>query len=168
MSTPLQSPTTDNLSQRIHTHTSSTPTAARREQVKLNVRAHRAKKRAAERTPERHEALSCAERIKGLVTEFPTLSAELNKFIYLLQHHGAHSHDRVQDAVELKLRQGCTGVEEICEETNLSELIVINTLEAMRAVGIVAYRARIVAGRPTQEMIWVLTGKPAITSAVRP
>ena len=114
------------------------------------------------RTPEQKQAAALAALIREQQAEFPALRFEINEFLYVLHQRVAETEDRVRDSVVQMLKLGPATMEDFLDELKFSELVILNVLEALRALGQVREVPR---GRTTQ---WQLTGNKATTDQVLP
>jgi hypothetical protein len=111
-----------------------------------------------------------ASRLESLAKDFPAYCEDLNKLIRKVRHRGNEKADKVQEAVVHAMRDlYCTTIEEICEETDYTELAVLNCLDAMLALRMVKQVER---ESPScdraPEMIWLLTQTEPSTLFVIP
>ena len=129
----------------------------------------RRRKKEASRTPEQREAHQLAELIKSVSSQYPSLKSEINEFLYVLHQRVNQTPDRVRDGIIQAIKQGCYTIEDICEETHFQEMLVVKTLEGLRALGVAReVPRRRVNNDGAPEMIWSLTGKAPITVDVLP
>lgn len=152
----------------------STTQEALRNDYKRDWKKKKKKAARAERTPEQREAAGLAELIKSVSDEYPTLATEINEFLYVLHQRVYQSPDRVKDGILQALRWPAD-VEDLCEQLGYSELIVLTTLEGLRALGQVeeapcGHKAEETNGLRggAERTVWRRTGKAPITADVLP
>jgi hypothetical protein len=135
-----------------------------------NDKASRAARRAAERTPEEHDANDLAQKLLFLTEQHPRFREELNRLVDKVRTIGKATPDRVKDLVTGAMELGAATLEEMHEDTDLPEKEIKAWLTGAEALGIVRTETRGRAGRAhgAALTIYFLTGKKSISPMVNP
>ena len=101
------------------------------------------------------------------------LVRDLYKFIDRVRAHGVGRPDRDADAVTTSIREGASEIEEICDDTGLTETNVRKIVDGLIATGVAEMRPRRKGGRDeetggAQAMMISLVETPAGSNLVLP
>lgn len=136
------------------------------------VAERRRERKAERRTPAQRLAARQAEKLHALASDpdFAALRPDLYRLILRVRNLGNRTPDRDVEAVTAAITRGCNAVEDIVEETDLSESDVLKVLDGMLSVGAVKQyvRRRPDVDRAPVEYLYHLSEDPLRTDMVLP